>query len=62
MATQWRVGPGGVIGLDYAALPAVFDLLDVAREDRADAFAGVRVMEDAALGEMRAQQKAKAKQ
>jgi hypothetical protein len=59
MATQWRVGPGGAIGLDYAALPAVFDLLEVAREDRSDAFAGVRLMEDAALGEIRAQQKVK---
>jgi len=53
MATQWRTGPGGVVGLDYSALPAVFDLLDVPRLERAEVFDGFRLMEDAALGEIR---------
>ena len=44
LATQWRVAPSGQrYGLDYGALPAVFDLLAV--EDRAEVFSALRVME-----------------
>lgn len=49
MATQWRAGFSGPTGLDYAALPAVFELLRIPRDERADVFDGLRVMEDAAL-------------
>ena len=44
LATQWRVGPDGTrYGLDYGAIPTVFDALGVS--DRADVFDGLRVME-----------------
>jgi hypothetical protein len=49
MATQWRPSFGGVIGLDYAALPAVLDLLGIKRKKRGAVFDALRVMEDAAL-------------
>lgn len=53
MATQWRPSFGGVIGLDYAALPAVLDLLEVTKKKRAAVFEDLRVMEDAALETIR---------
>jgi hypothetical protein len=50
MATQWRVGMGGATGLDYAVLPAVFDLFRVRKtRERARVFAALRVMEGEAL-------------
>lgn len=59
MATQWRSGFGGATGLDYACLPAVFDLLSITKKTRADVFNDLRVMEDAALECMREQEKSK---
>ena len=53
MATQWRPSFGGVIGLDYGALPAVLDMLEIARKKRAAVFDDLRVMEDAALETIR---------
>lgn len=50
MRTQWRVGYSGAYGMDYSALPAVMDLLNI--NDRQWAFEGFRVMEDEALREM----------
>ena len=52
MQTQWRVGMSGPTGLDYAALPAVLDLLGIT--ERADCFAGVQIMESEALDIFRA--------
>lgn len=49
MSTQWRSGMTGSTGLDYNALPAVFDLVGVKRKQRQEAFAGIRVMEGEAL-------------
>lgn len=52
MATQWREVVGDRIvrrGLDYAALPAVLELMGVARKRRSAVFEGVRIMEQAAL-------------
>lgn len=49
MQTQWRIGMNGATGLDYAALPAVMDLLEVAAEERQDAFTMLRIMEGEAL-------------
>lgn len=49
MLTQWRVGVGGLVGLDYAAL---YPLLDREAEGRGDwdgLFDDVRVMEHAIL-------------
>jgi hypothetical protein len=53
MATQWRPSFGGVIGLDYAALPPLFDLLQIPKRDRPAVFDDLRVMEDAALETIR---------
>lgn len=51
LATQWRVivGFGGAMwqGLEYASIPVVLSALAI--EDRAGAFAGLRIMEAAAL-------------
>ena len=50
---QWRVAGGFAgmryIGLDYSAVEAVMRLREVARADRGELFAGLRVMEAAAL-------------
>jgi hypothetical protein len=53
MSTQWRVGMSGRTGLDYAALPAVLDLSDVPKAERADVFESLRTLEDAAMEQMR---------
>lgn len=54
MRTQWRMGPAGPVGLDYLA---AYPLLDRQHRGSADAwneaFADLRVMEAAALNEMR---------
>lgn len=56
MSTQWRVGPGGAYGLDYGVLPQVMRLRGIARSEWADVFDSVRVMEDAALEQIRKNQ------
>ena len=55
MMTQWRVGPGGVCGLDYGALPVVFRLRAVPQKERTDIFDGLQIMESAALEAIREQ-------
>lgn len=52
MATQWRTGMGGPVGLDYAALPAVFRLVGVPRAEWSGIFEDLRVMEAEALNVM----------
>ena len=54
LSTQWRMGPAGCYGLDYAVLPAVFRLSGVRAPDRAAMFDDLRVLELAALETMRA--------
>lgn len=49
LRTQWRMGPVGPVGLDYACLPAAFHLRGIPRNERADLFDDLRVMEDEAL-------------
>ena len=49
MLTQWRVGMAGATGLDYTALPAVFDLCGIKKKRRADVFDALRVLEGEAL-------------
>lgn len=51
LGTQWkRAGmQGAATGLDYAALPAVFQLCGVKRKDWPEMFDDIRVMERAAL-------------
>lgn len=51
MLTQWRVGPGGAVGLDYNVLPWVMERKRV--DDADDVFEGLRIMERAALREIR---------
>lgn len=53
MLTQWNVGPGGVVGLRYEALPVMLDLRGIPAADRAEAVAGLRVMERTALEHFR---------
>lgn len=50
MLSQLNIGGmGGVIGLRYEALPLVFRMYDIKREDEQDIFDGLRVMERAAV-------------
>lgn len=56
METQWRGQSAGLLGarpqgLDYVALPVVFDFLGVA--DRAKVFRQLQIMEVAALAAMK---------
>lgn len=45
--TQWRIGMAGPTGLDYAVIPAMFEMFEIA--DRASCFFDVQVMEKEAL-------------
>lgn len=53
MQTQWRVGPAGPYGFDYSALQTVYKSLSIASKKRPDVFEDIRVMEAAAIKEMR---------
>lgn len=53
MSTQWRVSHAGPIGLDYNALPVVMRMAGILRAEQSDVFEGVRIMEDAALIQIR---------
>lgn len=53
MMTQWRVGTGGVVGLDYNVLPMLFDVRGVASDERGELLDGLKVMESAALEKIR---------
>lgn len=60
IGTQWRVGPAGLLGLDYNVLPMALELAGIARNDWPDTFQAIRIMEAAALAEIRRQQEAAA--
>lgn len=49
MGTQWRVGMGGPIGLDYGPLPFVLRMNAVPRTEWPVVFEDVRVLENTAL-------------
>lgn len=49
MSTQWRTGPGGIIGFDYNVLPFIFRTRKIPRNDREDVFDCVQIMERAAV-------------
>lgn len=55
--TQWRIGMGGPIGLDYMPILHQLDRMKLAPVDYDDIFNGIAVMEDAALEKMREDQK-----
>lgn len=57
MQTQWRIGSAGMggsvpTGLDYHAMSAVMEFLNVSADERGDLFADVQAMESAALEAM----------
>ncbi len=49
MATQWREGFGGKTGLDYTAVIARLNMLEISKEDRESIYQDVRHMEAEAL-------------
>lgn len=53
MSTQWRTGMNGATGMDYSALPEVMRMTSIPRRDWSEIFESIRVMEDAALEQMR---------
>ena len=53
LTTQWRVGMNGITGLDYGALPAVLSIRQIKRDDRAEIFECLQVMERATLKKVR---------
>lgn len=54
LQTQWRTGPGGVIGLDYSVLADEMRARDIPAADHDWLRADVRLMEAAALQEIHA--------
>ncbi|ULJ64177.1 DUF1799 domain-containing protein [Wielerella bovis] len=53
VCTQWRVAFGGATGLDYAAVKAVMDMRDIARERQPEILCDIQIMELEALAVMR---------
>ena len=53
LATQWRTGVNGAIGLDYSAAAHVMDIEDIRRDQRSQMLDDLRVMEDEALAYLR---------
>lgn len=49
MSTQWRVGMGGAVGLDYNAIKPVAGLIGLKRTELTQAFPDLRMMEAEAL-------------
>lgn len=49
MATQWRMGSGGPVGLDYGIVPQLARHLGLRKRRLRAAFNGLQVMEAAAL-------------
>lgn len=49
MRTQWRVGFGGIVGLDYLFLNFLMDWRKIPHEEREELLNKIRVMEYAAL-------------
>lgn len=57
MCTQWNHGPSGPTGLHYPSLTEMWELLGIEKERRKQIFLDLQVMEDAALGKIRENQK-----
>lgn len=53
MSTQWRMGPSGPVGLDYAVLPTLMRSLGLTDPDDT-IFRDLQVLEAAALDEIHA--------
>lgn len=53
LLTQWRMAPmGGVIGLDYSAIPPALEMMGIERAGWPVLFEQVRVMENEAVRAM----------
>lgn len=57
MSTQWRVGMGGPIGLDYNVMHRKMDRMGLSAEEYDALEHDLQIMESAALDCMRAAQK-----
>ncbi|WP_303637557.1 DUF1799 domain-containing protein [Stenotrophomonas tuberculopleuritidis] len=55
VSTQWRIGAGGPTGLDYNVVYQELEREGLTAEKHAEAMAGIRVIERAALDEMHRQ-------
>lgn len=53
LSTQWRVGPGGLIGLDYTVVFHELDRRQLARDEYDDLMDGIRLIERTVLAELR---------
>ena len=49
ISTQWRVGGGGPIGLDYTVLYRELDRMGLAGDEYEDLFGCIRIIETTAL-------------
>lgn len=49
LGTQWRLGPGGPSGLDYAAIPGTAKMIGLKSRELSETFDDLRVMENEAL-------------
>ena len=52
VATQWRSGFGGPTGLDYTAVYPLIDRMGLSASDWMAMLDDIRVLENAALGQM----------
>lgn len=52
ISTQWRVGPGGPIGLDYTVIYHELDRAGLAGDDYETTLGALRIIEQAALDEI----------
>lgn len=51
-STQWRVGAGGPVGLDYTVILHDLDRRKISGDDHDELMASIRVIEHAALDEI----------
>lgn len=49
LGTQWRVGFGGTVGLDYIALNMLLDLHHIKQDKRLELFKKIQILENTAL-------------
>lgn len=49
VSTQWNVGTGGAVGLNYPSVKLVMEMQGIRRHRRAELFAEVQAMERATL-------------
>ena len=52
LGTQWRLGPGGPSGLDYASIPGTAKMIGLKRRELSEVFNDLRIMESEALAVM----------